>query len=74
MLALPYFWLVRLLVQRLALMEAQSVVRPLVQVLYLGQGLGRLERPPLVASGVQHRALVLCLALAMEHRVLALGE
>ena len=55
-------------------MEAQSVVRPLVQVLYLGQGLGRLERPPLVASGVQHRALVFCLALAMGHRVLALGE
>lgn len=55
-------------------MEAQSVVLPLVQVLSLVQGLARLERLPLVASEVQPRAPVFCLELAMEHRVLALGE
>lgn len=74
MLALPYFWLVRLLVQRLARMEAQSVVLPLVPVLSLAQGLARLERLLLVASEVQPQAPVFCLGLAMEHRVLALGE
>ena len=73
MLALPYSSAVRLLTRKLVLMAAQSVVPPLVQVLSLVQGLGRLEPLPLVALAVRHQVQAFCLALVMEHRVLALA-
>lgn len=69
----PYSWAVRLLTHKLAPMAAQLVVPPLVQVLSLGQGLGRLEPLPLVALAVRHQARVFCLALVMGHRVLVLA-
>jgi len=73
LLALPYSSAVRLLTRKLVLMAAQSVVPPLVQALSLVQGLGLLEPLPLVALAVRHRAQAFCLALVMEHRVLALA-
>ena len=73
LLALLYSSAVRLLTHRLAPMAAQLVVPPLVQVLSLGQGLGRLESLPLVALAVRHRAQAFCLELVMGHRVLVLA-
>lgn len=65
MLALPYSSAVPLLTRKLAPMAAQLVVPPLVQVLSLVQGLGRLDPLPLVALVVRHRAQAFCPELVM---------